>query len=52
MYHSSKSASLGTGVRITPMFRFTGVYLTGASTLQSYGKDNFELGLQILLNQE
>jgi type IX secretion system PorP/SprF family membrane protein len=52
IYHSSKSASLGAGVRITPMFRFTGVYLTGASALQSYGKDNFELGLQVLLNQD
>jgi type IX secretion system PorP/SprF family membrane protein len=52
LYHSSKNASLGAGVRITPRFRFTGMYLTGSPGLGTYAKDNFELGLQVLLDQE
>jgi len=52
MYHSSKNASLGAGLHITPMFRVTGMYLTGSPALGVYSRDNFELGLQVLLNRE
>jgi type IX secretion system PorP/SprF family membrane protein len=52
MYHSSKNISLGAGLRVTSMFRFTGMYVAGEADLGTYARDNFELGLQVLLNQK
>jgi type IX secretion system PorP/SprF family membrane protein len=52
MYHSSKNISLGAGLRVTSMFRFTGMYVAGGADMGTYAKDNFELGLQMLLNQK
>ncbi len=52
MYHSTRSASFGAGLKVASKFRLTGTYLTGAKGMGIYSRDNFEFGLQVLLNNE
>jgi type IX secretion system PorP/SprF family membrane protein len=48
MYHSSKSLTVGAGIRIMDMAQVTLVYNTQSSDLKSYSSGAFEVGLRFL----
>jgi len=45
LYHSSKNATLGFGVKLKGMFRVTGMYSSESSSMKSYAGGNYEVSL-------
>ena len=52
MYLSTRSVSIGAGLKVASKFRVTGTYITGAKGMGIYARDNFEFGLQVLFNSK
>lgn len=52
MYHSNKSATVGVGIILNPLFVVL-AYTNNTSSLNSYGNNTFEIGLKLnLLNKD
>ncbi len=47
MYHSSRSATIGMGVKCSPAFHINGLYTSQASEIRSFINGNFEINLKL-----
>ncbi|WP_256011397.1 PorP/SprF family type IX secretion system membrane protein [Desertivirga xinjiangensis] len=52
MYHTTKSATMGFGVKYNDVFTFTGAYTTNTSAMRSYSNGDFEVGINVKLKKK